>query len=1143
MAIRFLDEEPKKSTVRFLEEEPKKTGVRFLEDEEEPGIGKTVAGLGAEVVVGEGAKLAGAALGAKAGAAAGAFFGGVGAVPGAAIGATLGYVGGALAGGVGGSLLAQGIEGRDEASWGRVTADTALNLIPGGLGKASKGARLLPRLAKEGTKRAAGGALISAGGAQIEKAVDEGEYLTNEELGNALLVGGGLGLGLGAAGELMKKAYPKFGGKAGEYLNEAYEKGDPDAAQVVETLAGENPNGRGARFMRTLYKNIIPSKVVGKDATMDAVRAKNESEAATDLASTVRRIVESAEKKAPKEDIDALNDYVANKSNVLPASLAGIKDTLDDARIKIDQYQNTIYEMYKSGELDIDPRIAAKIKDSIDSKNYFTREYRFYEDSSYRPSANAENKLRMELKQKGESDESINQFIQNLQDSRSDSLQLMNTIAGNKRVFKRKNEDLTEAMREYLGEYEGASERLFGTVSRLGRLASYEAGNRRIADDMLKGGTGATFAPGQVPEGFEPLVIRGRAMRSGDKRVTRKVKVPVSDENPTGYVTSSKLQKGDTIYVPTEANEALNELYGSGVVKDTGPWLARVVGGLLKTTTAAAKFVRVPLNLASYPVQFVGNAVLVAGQGMNPARGYAKGMRVAINEALPQKLKSGKISLLELNRLKELGIVDKGITASDIRDGFKNGIAPKFFQRAVNGVGKAYNAFDTAQRISVFENYKKFLGDIIPDADIKRMGTREFEQLAGDLTNNTYMNYDRINKGVRSLSRYGILNEFGAFNFELTRTTFNQARLAKQMSDGTFAKMLQEKYGVTMNQDTARRIKTEGFKRMAALSAVLSAGSVVPMVLNKEEGVDSEKEQAMRETILAPWEENQSLHIRKDGNKIRIANLGYQVPTAELSSIAEAGFRGGNFMEGMSKSIDSMWSKFGGDLTINMKNIVSAVNNMDANGRRISDKVDGLSKNLDLVSWYMGENFTPGTVTDLKKLDERESTDNILRYTLGYRVRNLDMLESAGYKFRDMKKSLKGINSKYSSASYNQDDMSGAYEELNNVYRSQMEQGVRHVNNLRTLEASEDEIKKQLSKSFNKSEVENLMTGTVPDMPISTGVPSNRIEKRARYVELAGKMPEEMAMKMLRDDYERGKLKRSDIQAVIRRIQMQQYPR
>lgn len=1099
-----------------------------LADEEEPGIGKTVAGLGAEVAVGEGAKYAGAAAGFALG---------------GPVGAVIGYGVGALAGGVGGSLLAQEIEGRDEASWGRVTADTALNLIPGGLGKASKGARLLPRLAKEGTKRAAGGALISTAGAQIEKGVEQGELLTPDELGNAVLVGGGLGLGLGAAGELMKKAYPRFGGKSGEYLNEAYDKGDLDAAQITETLAGENPVGMGSRFMRSLYRNVIPSKLVGRNATMDLLRAKNESEAATDLAANVRNIIDSATKKASKAETDALNDYVAGNSNSLPESFTGIKSTLDDARVKIDQYQNTIYALYKSGDLDLDPRIAAKIKKSIDSKNYFTREYRFYEDSKYRPSANVENKLRMELKQQGQSDDEINQFLQNLQDSRSDSLKLMNTIAGNKRVFKRKNEDLTKTMREYLGEYTESGERLFGTISRLGRLASYEAGNRRIADDMLKARIGQTFSPGQVPEGFEPLVVRGRAMRSGDTRVPRKVKVPVTEENPTGYVQSSKLQKGDIIYVPKEANEALNELYGSGVVKDTGPWLARVVGGALKTTTAAAKFVRVPLNLASYPVQLVGQAMLVAGQGLNPGRGYGKGMRVAINEALPQRFKTGQISLLELNRLKELGLVDKGVTASDIRDGFKNGIAPKLFQRSINGVGKAYNSFDTAQRISVYENYKKFLGDIIPEADIKRMGTREFEQLAGDLTNNTYTNYDRINKGLRSLSRYGILNEFGAFNFELVRTTFNQAKLAKQMTDGTFSQMLQERYGVQMNDDTLRRIKNEGFKRMAALSAILSAGSTIPMVLNREGGIDEDQEKAMRETVLAPWEENVALHIRKDGDKIRIANFGYQIPTAELSSVVGSALRGDNFMDAAGRSIDSMWSKFGGDLTINMKNMVAAINNMDANGRRISDKVDGLSKNLDLVSWYMGENFTPGTYSDLKKLDERTTMDNALRYTLGYRVRNLGMIEGAENKFRDMKKSFAGIRSKYSASSYRDNDMSGAYKELNRTYQSQMEQGIRHVNNLRTLDASEEAIKQSLRKTFTKSEVQNLMTGTVPDMPISTSVPSNRIDKRARYVQLAGKMPEEMAMKMLRDDYEAGKLKRSDVQAVIRRMQMQQYPR
>ena len=88
----------------------------------------------------------------------------------------------------------------------------------------------------------------------------------------------------------------------------------------------------------------------------------------------------------------------------------------------------------------------------------------------------------------------------------------MNTIAGNKRVFKRKNEDLTKTMREYLGEYTESGERLFGTIARLGRLASYEAGNRRIADDMLKARMGQTFSPGQVPEGFEPLVVRGSSL-------------------------------------------------------------------------------------------------------------------------------------------------------------------------------------------------------------------------------------------------------------------------------------------------------------------------------------------------------------------------------------------------------------------------------------------------------------------------------------------------------------------------------------------------------------------------------------------------------------------------------------------------------
>lgn len=1099
-----------------------------------PGIGRTVAGLLSEIAIGEGSKLAGAKAGFKAGIR-------TGDPRKAAIGATLGYITGGTVGGVGGSVTAQKIEGQEDLSTGRIVADTALTLIPGGLGKTQKGAGFLPRLAEEGAKRAAGGAIIAATGAQIEKGIEQGELLTQDELLSIAGTGAALNLGLGAAGELLKKAYPKFGGKGSEILNEAYEKGDPDAMQVVETVAGENPVGRGSRFKRMIFERIAPSKLIGKGATLNSIRAKNEAEAAVDLASQVRKTINNVTADATDREKAQLDDYVTNKSSELPARFQPIKDTLDDARAKIDQYQNTIYELYSSGDIKVDPRIAAKIKDSIKAKDYFTREYRFYEDSSYRPSADAENKLRMRMAKDGADDDEINKFIQGLEDSRTDSVKLMNVVSGNKRVFKQKDLSLSKELREYLGEYEEVGEKMFGTISRLGKLASYEAGNRRIANEMLRNNIGKTFAPGEVPEGFEQLYIRGRPMRDGDKRVPRKLKTP------DGYVESSKLQEGNTIYVPADVNRALNELYGSGVVKDSIPWVARMIRDTLATTTSAAKFARVPLNAASYPVQLFGNMVLVAGQGFNPFRGYKKGLGVAVNEALPDRFKTGKISLLELNRLKELGIVNKGVTASDIRDGFKNGIAPKFFQKAVKGVGNAYNTFDTAQRISVFENYKKFLKDSIPDSDINRMGQREFEQLAADLTNDTYMNYDRINKGLRGLSRYGVLNEFGAFNFELARTTWNQARLAKTMVDGSFANKLKEDYGINLDPGTAKKIQREGYKRFAALSAVLTAGTTIPMVLNREGGVTEEKEKALRETALAPWEQDQALHLRLDGTKGRAANLGYQIPTAELSSIAEAGWRDReSFLGATGGMIDALWGKYGGDLTINMKNIVGAVNNLDpSTGKQISERPDGsLGQKFDLIGWYLGDTFTPGTISDLKKLDERETTDNILRYLLGYRVRNFDIVEGAGYKFRDINKNLRGLSSSYSSDTYKKENLEGSYNRHNGIYQQNLREAIKHVNNLRTLEVTEDKIQESLKKSFSKGQVENIMQGKVDSMPISSGVRiSDRAGKIKRYAELAKKMPEPMVLRMLQEDFDDKKIKGADVRAVIRLMQMENYPR
>ena len=179
MAIRYLDEEVKESSIRYLDDEPSEPSIRYLE--EDPSLGQIGTGLLAEIVLGEGGKYAGATAGA---------------LVGGPVGAGIGYLTGAIGGGITGSIAAQRQEGRDDISWGRVTADTLLNVLPFGAGKVTKGAKLLPRVAKATLTRGTQGAGISTAAMAIEKGIEEGDTLTLDELIAAAGTGAGLGIGL-----------------------------------------------------------------------------------------------------------------------------------------------------------------------------------------------------------------------------------------------------------------------------------------------------------------------------------------------------------------------------------------------------------------------------------------------------------------------------------------------------------------------------------------------------------------------------------------------------------------------------------------------------------------------------------------------------------------------------------------------------------------------------------------------------------------------------------------------------------------------------------------------------------------------------------------------------------------------------------
>jgi len=1134
--------------------------LAYEEDEEdifdainqEPSIGEIGTGLVAEVAIGEGTKysatLAGAALGGP-------------------VGALGGYVIGGIGGGITGSIAAQKLEGRDDISWGRVVADSIINLIPGGLGKVGKGSKILPKLVKGGAIRGTEGAAIATVGGQVEKGIEEGEFLTLDEVSTLAGTGFGLGLGLGAAGEVLTKSYGKFAGKSDNFLNRAYNDGDPDATAVVESIAGENPAGRGSRYFKMLGAKLSPATTLGRQVNEETNSAISKAKARLDTASTVRDQINKQTKDFTQDQRDQLDDYIFNKTSDIVPEAQGLKPILDDARGLIDEYQNTIYNLYKEGRIDLNDYVAAKINKSIKSKDYFTREYRFYEDPSYTPSPEVTNKLKSRLSKDGMDDESIDVFIRGLDENKENAVGLMNHIAGassgSKRVFKKRKLDESPELREYLGEYTEAGERMFGTISRLGKIAAQEESNKSITEQIVKNDLGRVVNSASEDTGdLVPLSIRGKQQTVGDSLVVRNEKVnkyeapdgnrfdTIKEATDAGY-NKQQLKKinrqaikvrqpGQAVYVPEEVNEALNQYFATGSQRDGTSMVESVLGKVLSTTTAGAKFVRVPLNAASYPVQFIGNGVMVAGQGMNPFNGWKRGFGIALNEINNKGIAKGKYSLKEINRLKELDLIDQGVVAGDIRDGFKNGVLPKAFSKVTDFFGKAYNVFDTAQRISVFENYKGFLKNNIPKEQFNKLTTKQKEDMAAFLTNSTYQNYGRINKNLRSMSRYGILNEFAAFNIEQTRTLYNQGRMAKSMLDGSFSDEMEKAYGVTLNKDAMRG---EGLKRVAALSGVLTLGSAGVSQLNKMGGVDDDDEEFLRDFGLAKWEEDQSLHIRRDGNKLSLANMSYQIPSAELTSIVEAGLRGDDFESAAGNIVDSAWGKFGGDLTINLKNIVSAVTNTDLRtGKELINEPDGMRKNLGLVKYYFAENFTPGTVRDLQSLDKRTSVENTLRYTLGYRSRNTTIDEGIGYKLRDLGGSLSNIRSSYAGDTKKMDSVEDAYSKNNGVYRRNMEVLVDFANQAKDFGArnpdsglNEEKIDALMKKAgFNATQRDGAMAGVVTDMPIYVSLGERKKEDKInRYVELGLKMSPQTLTTMLQRDFDDKKIKRADVRRIM----------
>ena len=1128
--LSFLNEEQKRLDLSFLDEEDEMLDLSFL-DQPDPTLGQIGRGLATEIAVGEGGKFAGA----TAGAAIGSAFGGIGAVPGAA----LGYLVGGLSGGVSGSILAQQQEGREDISWGRVTADTILNLLPFGAGKVTKGSKVIPRLVGAGLKRGAQGAVIGTGAMSIEKGIEEGRTLTMEELLQTAGTGAGLGIGLGGLSGLLNKSYSKLLNKSTDEIDDLYNKGDVDAITVVDALTGGNPVGRVNRIFNNINQYVLPSKVIGSRAAEDVRFAVNEISTSKEIAGRVQKKLDGVYNNLSDGEKGLVDKYIVGESSELPPSALSVKDTVDDAREIIDDFSTKIIEFSDKGILNFGEEKDALIKtiqNNLNKGSYLTKEYRFYEDANYLPSPQARDNLQKSfekaLKKDGASQEEATNkalvILRQLDNSRDPERKQagarrgMNIIAENNRLFKRRKE-LDKEMSAFLGEYTTPGERFFGTISKLGQLVAQQNAVSKISDDLQASGLAVRLD--QIPKGFESsyetLKINRQVFKDG----------------------LGEADEAQELYVPKQVNKSINQLFATGIPQDTNLLVENMFTKLLSSTTGLTKFVKVPLAPAAYSPQLVGNAFMIAGQGMNPFRGLGKSVSVAANEVVGKGL-----SLKDINRYKSLGLVDKEILSSDIRNAFNKGyklipdnVVGKGASFATKKLGKAYSAIDTANRISVFQNYQDQLRKLVPDIEDK-MSLPDIDKLAAELTNSTYQNYDRISPSLRYLSRVGVLNEFVSFNLELGRTTFNQARLAKSLIDGSFAQKMKQEYDLDVNQGAAL---IEGGKRVAFLSGAVGAATAGVNAYNKANGFTDEEMNAIRETPAPEWDESSALVFTEEApGKVGLINTSYRMPISELTSMFEAGLGTGSFTDASGEIFQAFTDKFFGTGTMNAKNIINSLQNYNPKTKgKISFEEDKLRKAFDLGKFYIQEGYTPGFVRDIQRWDERTPGELGARYLTGERKFNIDILPSTKYnRFRKINDNLRGLRSAYTGAV--KDDALGAYQEYNEMHRRNLTELVKHVNNLRILSPkgnyTEEDIMNSLPQSLSKPIKELVMQGKVTDMRIATSISGTKAERIASYVDQFSKLPPELGMQMLEQEIVLGRINSSDLNTIIAAVKLKE---
>ena len=447
------------------------------------------------------------------------------------------------------------------------------------------------------------------------------------------------------------------------------------------------------------------------------------------------------------------------------------------------------------------------------------------------------------------------------------------------------------------------------------------------------------------------------------------------------------------LFVPKEWAESWKEVMSPNLIGD-----GTAARTLMKLTTTAKALKTVGNLFEAIAPQAWGNLALAASSfKANPANiveGFRKTMLDLGWKGTKGLSSADRIALYkELRELKQLGLSRGGAEIEELNTLMRMSASESSASKVMDKFSKIYGSPDSAFRYAIFKGNLDELKSFTPGRVFSEAELTDLKRKAARITNDTFPTYEFIPRRLRQLSAAGAANAFGAFEFEVVRTSTNQVKYAMELM----------REGKRIGGPEGTAMQMAGIKRFLSLASVASTTAGLAVAANKAFGTTDQDQKDIK-SLLPEYDKDKALvtKLNKDGS-FSYTPLNYLMPHANLTSVLSAALNGENPLP-YAKSII-----LGDDLGPLLTPAIEAVTNTYYN---TNVEITAPRDNKALVERMMVRAFVPqavtGTLTRTEKALRNEVNKLGTKYTLedqglrliGARQNTMDILGSATARIR-----------------------------------------------------------------------------------------------------------------------------------------------